>query len=65
MGNVPLQWYKDEEHIGYDLAGAKIGKAPRGDKLDALLARNDSRKALRCAARPPAGAAPAARLLAR
>lgn len=40
-------WYKDEDHIGYDREGGKLIKAKRKDKLDALLARNDSRKALR------------------
>lgn len=47
VGEVPLKWYKDEEHIGYDIQGAKIDKKQRGDKLDQLLARNDSKKALR------------------
>eukprot|EP00882_Tetradesmus_deserticola_P013583 GHRQ01014421.1.p1 GENE.GHRQ01014421.1~~GHRQ01014421.1.p1 ORF type:complete len:234 (+),score=105.19 GHRQ01014421.1:238-939(+) len=47
IGDVPLVWYKDEDHIGYDKQGAKIGKQQRGDKLEQLLARNDSSKALR------------------
>ncbi len=47
VGNVPLVWYKDEDHIGYDIEGGKIEKRQRGDKLDALLARNDSRAASR------------------
>lgn len=47
IGDVPLVWYKDEDHIGYDAQGAKIGKSQRGDKLEQLLARNDSSKALR------------------
>lgn len=47
MGAVPLEWYKDEDHIGYDVDGVKLGRKARGDKLDALLARNDSRSALR------------------
>lgn len=47
VGEVPLKWYKDEEHIGYDVAGQKLIRKQRGDKLDALLARNDSKKALR------------------
>jgi ribosome biogenesis protein ERB1 len=42
-----LRWYKDEDHIGYDLEGQKLLRKARGDKLDALLARNDSSKALR------------------
>lgn len=44
VGEVPLQWYKDEEHIGYDREGAKIAKQKRRDRLEALLARNDSSK---------------------
>ncbi|KAI4367089.1 hypothetical protein MLD38_022864 [Melastoma candidum] len=30
VGDVPLDWYKDEEHIGYDLAGKKIKKKAIG-----------------------------------
>eukprot|EP00879_Flechtneria_rotunda_P015927 GHRR01016656.1.p1 GENE.GHRR01016656.1~~GHRR01016656.1.p1 ORF type:complete len:555 (+),score=167.55 GHRR01016656.1:411-2075(+) len=47
VGKVPLKWYKDEDHIGYDIEGQMISKKKRGDKLDSLLARNDSKKALR------------------
>lgn len=42
VGDVPLVWYKDEDHIGYDVEGKKIGKKNRGDALDNLLARNDT-----------------------
>ncbi|KAI3810379.1 hypothetical protein L1987_19991 [Smallanthus sonchifolius] len=41
IGDVPLEWYKDEEHIGYDVAGKKIKKKERLDKLDSFLARTD------------------------
>ncbi|KAD3067389.1 hypothetical protein E3N88_35269 [Mikania micrantha] len=41
IGDVPLEWYKDEEHIGYDIAGKKIKKKERVDKLDSFLARTD------------------------
>lgn len=44
VGNVPLQWYKDEDHVGYDKAGQKLLRKERRDRLDALLARNDSAK---------------------
>ncbi|KAG2446397.1 hypothetical protein HXX76_000982 [Chlamydomonas incerta] len=47
VGNVPLVWYKDEDHIGYDIEGARITKAQRKDRLQQLLDRNDSKKALR------------------
>jgi hypothetical protein len=49
VGNVPLWWYKDEDHIGYDKDGRKIVKKGRGDRLDALLQRNDSKKVCVCA----------------
>lgn len=39
---MPLEWYKDEEHIGYDRGGQRIVKAGKADKLDSLLARNDA-----------------------
>uniref|UniRef100_A0A1D2A9E9 Ribosome biogenesis protein BOP1 homolog n=1 Tax=Auxenochlorella protothecoides TaxID=3075 RepID=A0A1D2A9E9_AUXPR len=47
VGNVPLEWYDAEEHIGYDKDGMKLVKKGRKDKLDTLLARNDSTKFLR------------------
>eukprot|EP00892_Ulva_mutabilis_P006986 jgi/Ulvmu1/465/UM001_0472.1 len=43
VGNVPLEWYKHEEHIGYDRDGEPIKrKGKPGDMLDTLLARNDT-----------------------
>nr|XP_027074742.1 ribosome biogenesis protein BOP1 homolog isoform X2 [Coffea arabica] len=42
VGNVPFEWYKDEEHIGYDIAGKKIKKKVREDKLDSFLASADN-----------------------
>ena len=44
MGNVPLKWYKDEEHIGYDVNGLKIKKKEKKDQLDSFLARTDDAK---------------------
>ena len=51
-GNVPEQWYAEEQHVGYDLSGAKIlkandGRGAGGDGLDALLAKADSSKGWR------------------
>ncbi len=43
MGDVPLVWYKDEEHIGYDVEGNRLERRPQRDKLDKLLARNDGK----------------------
>lgn len=47
VGEVPLEWYSDEEHIGYDQEGDKIIKKDRKDKLDQLLERNDDSLAWR------------------
>ncbi|KAG5528388.1 hypothetical protein RHGRI_029154 [Rhododendron griersonianum] len=44
VGEVPLVWYKDEEHIGYDITGKKIKKKERQDKLDSFLASADDSK---------------------
>jgi hypothetical protein len=41
IGNVPLEWYKDSEHIGYDLTGKKIIKKGGKDGIDRFLASQD------------------------
>jgi len=41
VGDVPLRWYKDEQHIGYDIRGKKIKKQPKKDQLDSFLASTD------------------------
>ena len=47
VGDVPLSWYDDEQHIGYDQAGQRIEKSKRKDKLDMLIERNDDPNAWR------------------
>lgn len=44
VGDVPLEWYRHEEHIGYNVEGQKIEKGPRRDRLDKLIAKQDSGK---------------------
>ena len=44
VGDVPLGWYKDEEHIGYDLNGKKIKKRTRKDKVESFLESADDAK---------------------
>jgi ribosome biogenesis protein ERB1 len=46
-GDVPLEWYREEGHVGYDVDGGRLDRRARGDRLDAVLARADSGKALR------------------
>jgi ribosome biogenesis protein ERB1 len=41
VGNVPMEWYKDEKHIGYSLDGKKILRRHNKDSLDRHLAKSD------------------------
>ncbi|RCH85450.1 Ribosome bioproteinsis protein erb1, partial [Rhizopus stolonifer] len=38
IGNVPLEWYKDLPHIGYDIDGKQVLKPATADELDKFLA---------------------------
>lgn len=38
IGNVPMEWYDDLPHIGYDVEGRKIFRPAKGDELDKFLA---------------------------
>lgn len=33
MGNIPLEWYEDYPHLGYDLDGKRIIKPVRRDEV--------------------------------
>lgn len=37
IGNIPLSYYDEYPHIGYDINGKKIFRPAKGDALDALL----------------------------
>ena len=39
IGNIPVNWYDEYGHIGYDVGGAPIRKPKRGDELDQFLSR--------------------------
>lgn len=42
IGNVPLRWYEDYDHIGYDVEGKKIIKSNAGgDGIDMAIAAKD------------------------
>jgi len=32
VGEVPLEWYKAEEHVGYDVDGRPLARRPRPDR---------------------------------
>lgn len=43
VGNIPMEWYKDFPHIGYDLDGKRIYKPIRNkDELDEFLDKMDN-----------------------
>jgi ribosome biogenesis protein ERB1 len=54
IGDIPLEWYKDEEHVGYDIAGERIMK-PKQSALDELLDKTDDPNALRTIIDPMTG----------
>ncbi|XP_057338087.1 ribosome biogenesis protein BOP1 homolog [Microplitis mediator] len=39
VGNIPMKWYDEHEHIGYDTEGRKLIKPQKGDQLDNFLKR--------------------------
>ncbi|XP_060076384.1 ribosome biogenesis protein bop1-like [Ylistrum balloti] len=42
IGNVPIEWYNDYNHLGYDVQGRKIAKPKRADELDEFLNKMDN-----------------------
>lgn len=43
MGNIPMEWYQDFPHIGYNLEGKKIYKPIRNkDELDMFLEKMEN-----------------------
>ncbi|XP_068035514.1 ribosome biogenesis protein bop1-like [Anomalospiza imberbis] len=43
VGNIPMEWYQDFPHIGYDLDGKKIYKPLRSkDELDLFLEKMEN-----------------------
>lgn len=39
VGNIPMHWYDEYKHIGYNWDAKKIMKGPKGDQLDDFLKR--------------------------
>jgi len=44
VGNIPMRWYKEFDHIGYGVDGKAIAKKPRKDALEELVAKSDDPK---------------------
>ena len=42
IGRVPLHWYEEHDHIGYNVHGSKIAKGNKGDLIDAALNAADN-----------------------
>jgi len=41
VGNVPMHWYKDEDHIGYDVEGNKLMRPATKDQIEDFIAKAD------------------------
>merc|ERR1719242_328635 len=41
VGEIPLEYYKDEKHTGYDIDGNKVIVKGRGDQIDLFLLKKD------------------------
>ncbi|KAH7887940.1 NUC169 domain-containing protein [Phlebopus sp. FC_14] len=37
VGNIPMHWYDDLPHIGYDINGKRVLRPAKGDELDKFL----------------------------
>ncbi|XP_056008764.1 ribosome biogenesis protein bop1-A-like [Ostrea edulis] len=42
VGNIPLEWYREYPHIGYDIEGNRLLKPEKGDQLDEFLNKMDN-----------------------
>ncbi|CAA2962538.1 ribosome biogenesis BOP1 homolog, partial [Olea europaea subsp. europaea] len=42
VGNIPMNWYDDLPHLGYDWGGKKILKPEQGDQLDEFLSKMEN-----------------------
>lgn len=41
VGNIPMEWYRNFKHIGYDIEGRRLIKPEQGDQLDEFLSKAD------------------------
>ncbi|CAG8501390.1 818_t:CDS:10 [Diversispora eburnea] len=47
VGNIPMEWYNDYPHIGYNINGKRILKPAKGDELDKFLDNNSLQQNVR------------------
>uniref|UniRef100_A0A182P0N9 Ribosome biogenesis protein BOP1 homolog n=1 Tax=Anopheles epiroticus TaxID=199890 RepID=A0A182P0N9_9DIPT len=55
VGNIPMHWYDEYKHIGYDWEGRKIIKAKKGDAIDDFLQRMEDPNFWRTVTDPQTG----------
>ncbi|EFX77685.1 hypothetical protein DAPPUDRAFT_305412 [Daphnia pulex] len=55
VGNIPMNWYDDYPHIGYDLEGKAILKPKRGDEIDNFLRKMENPESWRTVYDPQTG----------
>ena len=41
IGEIPLSYYDDEKHTGYDIDGKRVIVKGRGDQIDLFLLKKD------------------------
>ncbi|KAG9009803.1 Ribosome biogenesis protein erb1 [Tulasnella sp. JGI-2019a] len=44
VGRIPMHWYDDLPHVGYDMEGKKVLRPAKGDELDRFLATHEDPK---------------------
>ncbi|KAG8862253.1 hypothetical protein FRB96_001832 [Tulasnella sp. 330] len=44
VGRIPMHWYDDLPHVGYDMEGRKVLRPAKGDELDKFLATHEDPK---------------------
>uniref|UniRef100_A0A182SEN2 Ribosome biogenesis protein BOP1 homolog n=1 Tax=Anopheles maculatus TaxID=74869 RepID=A0A182SEN2_9DIPT len=55
VGNIPMHWYDDYKHIGYDWDAKRIIKAKKGDAIDDFLQRMEDPNFWRTVTDPQTG----------
>ncbi|KRT80954.1 hypothetical protein AMK59_5564 [Oryctes borbonicus] len=55
VGNIPMKWYNDYKHLGYDWDGKPIIKPETGDKIDDFLKRMENPEFWRTVKDPQTG----------